>query len=117
MSSIWLTQAQVQQLAAVQAANQNNPAAIWAALAIFGDQYACARRALRLPLGQRQRIAVARAPVGDPRILIFDEATSALDCESERVIQDNMHSIARGRTKCGFPSSCVRRRLAKIHSQ
>ncbi|MGX1174376.1 type I secretion system permease/ATPase [Pseudomonas sp. R151218B TE3479] len=48
--------------------------------------------------GQRQRVAIARALMGNPRILIFDEATSALDYESERVVQQNMKDICKGRT-------------------
>jgi subfamily B ATP-binding cassette protein HlyB/CyaB len=48
--------------------------------------------------GQRQRVAIARALISNPRVLIFDEATSALDYESEKIIQDNMRLICKGRT-------------------
>jgi len=55
-------------------------------------------RGASLSGGQCQRIAIARALLANPRILIFDEATSALDYESERIIQENMRRIAAGRT-------------------
>ena len=55
-------------------------------------------RGASLSGGQCQRIAIARALLANPRILIFDEATSALDYESERIVQENMRRIAAGRT-------------------
>ncbi|MBD2136169.1 peptidase domain-containing ABC transporter [Anabaena sp. FACHB-1237] len=48
--------------------------------------------------GQRQRLAIARALIGNPRVLILDEATSHLDAESERIIQQNLKKILKGRT-------------------
>jgi ATP-binding cassette, subfamily B, bacterial len=84
--------------AAVQAAARAANAHEFIAAMPSGYEARVGERGCLLSAGQRQRIAIARALLKDPPVVVLDEATSALDAESEALVQEALERLLRGRT-------------------
>ncbi len=77
----------------------------------LGYQTPVLERAANLSLGQRQLIAIARAVLADPQVLILDEATSNIDSQTELLVQHALHQLLAGRT-----SVVIAHRLSTIRA-